>query len=60
MLDFACDNRILGDRVSWVCGGGGWVCVSLIETNKQILHGFNTEYDEQVFRLVMVQSSLTS
>lgn len=62
MLDFACDKRILllGDRVSWVfgCWWGGGVCVSLIETKKQILHSFNTAYDEHVFRLV--QSSLAS
>lgn len=32
------------------------LCVSLIETNKQILHSFKTEYDEHVFRLVMFQS----
>lgn len=61
MLDFACDKRILllGGRVSWVCCGGGG-SVSLIETNNQILHSFNTEYDEHVFRIVMVQSSLAS
>lgn len=39
---------------------GGGVCVSLIETNKQILHSFNIEYDEHVFRNIMVQSSLAS